>query len=69
LINCYAGVGKNPLFWDNPEEFNPDRYKLKNEGEGIWMPFGTGPRACIGKHMALLDCRHVVARLLKKYNI
>jgi cytochrome P450 len=69
LINCYAGVGKNPLFWDNAEEFNPERYKEKSATMGIWMPFGTGPRACIGKHMALLDSRLAVARILQKYRI
>src|SRR5690606_29045352 len=45
-------------FWENPEEFVPERFlgeNRKNINSRIYMPFGGGPRACIGNHFAMLE--------------
>ncbi|HTI72945.1 MAG TPA: cytochrome P450 [Candidatus Limnocylindria bacterium] len=45
-------------FWENPRRFNPDRFaggsKAATE-KSIYMPFGAGPRSCIGNHFALQE--------------
>ncbi|KAI8646173.1 cytochrome P450 [Parasitella parasitica] len=57
-------------YWDNPEEFNPDRFDKKSTNyrkDAIWMPFGYGPRTCIGQNFSLSEQRVVQAMMLKRY--
>lgn len=46
---------RDPRFWDEPWKFDPDRF-LPGRGEDrpklAYVPFGAGPRACIGKVFA-----------------
>ena len=49
-------VHNDPTYWENPQEFNPDRFIGEN-GELLrhnshFMPFGVGPRACLGENLA-----------------
>lgn len=52
LINA-IGMHYDPKYFPNPERFNPDRFMPENE-ENIqpytFLPFGDGPRICIGKY-------------------
>lgn len=47
-----TGMHYNPLYFPDPNKFNPDRFMPEN-AENIYpysyMPFGGGPRFCIGK--------------------
>lgn len=42
---------RSERYWDNPEEFNPDR----SFSGKAYLPFGAGPRACLGMGVALLE--------------
>ena len=48
----YYVIHHNPEFWPEPETFKPERF-LKENAHNIkpfsWLPFGSGPRQCIGK--------------------
>ena len=48
----YHVVHHNPEYWPEPEVFNPERF-LNEEANNIkpftWLPFGSGPRQCIGR--------------------
>ena len=59
-------------YWDNAEEFRPERFMPGNK-ESIdpftYMPFGQGPRNCVGMRFALLEIKLVLARLLKEFRI
>lgn len=42
----------DPLYWDEPKEFRPDRFHPDNVAKikkHVYLPFGEGPRACIGE--------------------
>ncbi|KAI9484646.1 cytochrome P450 [Zychaea mexicana] len=65
-------------YWPNPNEFNPDRFSGKHGDGGIdtdsnvnnnnlYIPFGYGPRACIGMNFSLAEQRVVQAMMLRKY--
>ncbi|CEI87192.1 hypothetical protein RMCBS344292_01611 [Rhizopus microsporus] len=57
-------------YWDLPEVFNPDRFNTDNPSyreKAIWMPFGYGPRTCIGLNFSMYEQRVLMAMFLKKY--
>lgn len=57
---------RHPDFWDNPEGFDPDRFsKERSQGRHLYsfIPFGIGPRACLGWPFAQLQLRLVLATL------
>ncbi|KAI9206912.1 cytochrome P450 [Polychytrium aggregatum] len=58
---------RNPKYWENPEEFNPDRW-IKPHYPGSYLPFGDGPMNCIGQKMANIETRIFVIRALQRYN-
>lgn len=57
-------------YWDLPEVFNPDRFNTDNPSyreKATWMPFGYGPRTCIGLNFSMYEQRVLMAMFLKKY--
>jgi cytochrome P450 len=66
--------GRLPELWDDPLEFRPDRFEEPNERQqaaidGGWMPFGKGPRACIGFALAQMELMLVLARLAQRVDL
>jgi len=63
LISPYL-VHRDPDLWPDPLRFEPDRFLPARRDEirpGAYLPFGLGPRSCIGERVALALCRRVVA--------
>lgn len=61
-------------FWEQPGEFEPERFAQEGATGGAhhpyaWIPFGGGPRVCIGTRFALMEMQLFVARLLQRYRI
>ena len=65
-------IQHDPQYFPNPEKFDPERFCDKNK-ENIkpytYMPFGVGPRVCIGNRFALLETKSVLFYLLDKFEI
>lgn len=62
----------NPNNWEDPEEFNPDRFIEDNEklsGSYSWIAFGNGARQCIGMNFALIQERVFLCMLREYYFI
>jgi cytochrome P450 len=57
VVGVYA-LQRDPELWDAPNRFDPDRFTAeRSHGRNRWqfLPFGGGPRACIGDHFAMLE--------------
>ena len=60
---------RDPAYWENPDHFEPERFAHGRKQEPFsYVPFGGGPRSCIGSAFGLAEARLVLARLLKTYN-
>jgi cytochrome P450 len=61
-------IHRDPRWFPEPEAFRPERF-LRDEPaqpRSAWMPFGVGPRVCIGQHFAMLEMTLVAALLLQR---
>ena len=61
----------DPILWEDPETFNPDRFKsekIKNLHKYAYFPFGGGPRTCIGKPFAILEMKIILAKIYQNHN-
>ncbi|XP_013140392.1 PREDICTED: cytochrome P450 6B5-like isoform X2 [Papilio polytes] len=71
LINS-MGIHYDPKHYPNPEKFDPDRFSTENEKNRhscAYLPFGTGPRNCIGMRFAKVQSRVCVAKFLSKFRV
>jgi cytochrome P450 len=58
--------------WDNPLAFNPDRFNpADHAARDRWqyLPFGGGPRSCIGDHFAMMEATLGLATLVRQAEI
>ncbi len=65
------GVHHSPQYWPNPESFDPERFSKPNEKlhkPFTHLPFGAGPRGCIGGNYATLQILLILSVLLRKYD-
>ncbi|EFA83283.1 hypothetical protein PPL_04073 [Heterostelium album PN500] len=57
----------NKEIYENPEEFNPERYMVEDHKQE-WMPFSLGPRNCVGMNLGLDKVYVGAANLLLNYH-
>lgn len=72
VVVSIAGVQRSPRCWDAPEQFAPDRF-LPEPSAGrhrfAYLPFGGGPRLCIGNTFALQEAPLVLAAMYQRYHL
>lgn len=59
-------------YWDDPEQFDPERWsdeRSEDRHRFAFFPFGGGPRHCIGKHLALLEAKLIIATIASDYRL
>uniref|UniRef100_A0A452TXS3 Cytochrome P450 3A n=1 Tax=Ursus maritimus TaxID=29073 RepID=A0A452TXS3_URSMA len=57
--------------WPEPEEFRPERFSKKNKDSinpYIYLPFGTGPRNCLGMRFAIMNMKLALVRVLQNFS-
>lgn len=65
------GAHHSPQYWDSPESFDQERFskaREKNHMPFAHLPFGAGPRGCIGGNYAMLQMLMILGALLRKYD-
>ena len=66
------GLQMDPKYWPEPEKFDPDRFS-EEQKEGrhkfTFIPFGEGPRICVGMRMSNLMIKIAITTILKDYSL
>ncbi|XP_064612535.1 cytochrome P450 3A11-like [Liolophura sinensis] len=63
-------IHHDPGYWTDPEVFDPERFTPENKEKHHplqWIPFGYGPRNCIGMRLALFEMKVIIVQLLQRY--
>jgi cytochrome P450 len=70
LLISIFNIQRHPDFWPEPERFNPNRWLEPGEQHRLaYMPFGAGPRKCIGNNLALMEGQLILASVLQHYEL
>lgn len=69
IISQYA-LHRDPSLWTAPDRFDPERFLGGAPGRQhkfAFLPFGAGPRICIGRGVAMMELKLILALLLRRF--
>uniref|UniRef100_A0A1B6EZI3 Cytochrome P450 n=2 Tax=Cuerna arida TaxID=1464854 RepID=A0A1B6EZI3_9HEMI len=69
LIPVFA-LQHDPLYFPDPDKFDPERFSPENKSkivQGTYLPFGDGPRICIGLRFAMMEMKFAFCKILPKF--
>uniref|UniRef100_A0A3Q1I3U7 Thromboxane-A synthase n=1 Tax=Acanthochromis polyacanthus TaxID=80966 RepID=A0A3Q1I3U7_9TELE len=62
----------DPEYWPEPEKFIPERFTAEAKASRhpfVYLPFGAGPRNCVGMRLAQLEIKMALVRLFRRFSI
>jgi cytochrome P450 len=68
VLICPYTLHRHPDFWAAPERFDPDRFdpdRTSNRPRYAYIPFGAGPRFCVGNHLGMMEATLVTAMVVR----
>ena len=74
-MNCWIpifAIHRDEKFYPDPEKFDPERFNEENKATinpSVYLPFGAGPRNCIGSRFALLEGKLLLYYVLKNFEV
>lgn len=72
IIIPVFGLHRDEKYWDDAKVFDPDRFsesRKQSIDKMTFIPFGEGPRMCVGMRMALLQMKSSLATLIRSYKL
>ncbi|PWE32540.1 cytochrome P450 [Maritimibacter sp. 55A14] len=67
MLPIYA-LHRNHLLWDDPDRFDPDRFAPGTKHDRFaYLPFGAGPRICIGANFAIMEAVIILSTLISRF--
>jgi cytochrome P450 len=63
---------RHPGLWPDPLRFDPDRFapeRAEGRPKHAYLPFGAGPRICIGNHFALMEAKIILATVIQRHAV
>ncbi|WP_206524678.1 cytochrome P450 [Devosia sp. 1566] len=70
FLPLYA-LHRHAMLWENPNVFNPDRFlpeQVKARDRYAYLPFGAGPRVCVGANFAMMQAQIILGTLLSRFH-
>jgi cytochrome P450 len=70
-VSPYA-IHRDPRYWDAPDEFRPTRFDPTRGARShrlSYLPFGAGPRTCIGAQLAIAETTSIVAGIAQRFRL
>jgi cytochrome P450 len=70
ILLCPYATHRHPDIWTIPEAFHPERFEpeaIAARPRHSYLPFGTGPRMCIGRHLAMMEMQLILAMVAQRY--
>lgn len=71
FVNIY-GMHRSPKYFADPARFDPSRFAPARDAtipKGVYLPFGAGPRTCIGSQFAMLEAKLALATLVRSVRL
>jgi cytochrome P450 len=68
VLICPYTLHRHPAFWDDPTRFDPDRFdpgRSDSRPRYAFIPFGAGPRFCVGNHLGMMEATFVTAMIAR----
>ncbi len=65
-------IHRHRLLWDNPEKFDPERFspeRSQGRHRFAYIPFGGGPRVCIGMALAMAEAQLILATMAQRFRL
>jgi cytochrome P450 len=72
VVVCPYTLHRHPAFWPEPDRFDPDRFasdRVNDRPRYAHIPFGAGPRFCVGSHLGLMEATFVLAMLARELRL
>ncbi|MEU7571972.1 MULTISPECIES: cytochrome P450 [unclassified Micromonospora] len=72
VLICPYTLHRHRAFWDRPEEFDPERFdpvRSTDRPRYAYIPFGAGPRFCVGNHLGLMEAAFVLSMLVRELRL
>jgi cytochrome P450 len=76
FILYVRGINNNPLYWEEPEKFNPERFydpqEIENQEKhpkSSFTMFGGGPRMCLGRKIAVIELKTLLTLIYRKFDV
>ncbi|NHA69050.1 cytochrome P450 [Phycicoccus flavus] len=71
VVICPYALHRDPRFWPAPEQFRPDRFMgvFPAAARYAYLPFGAGPRSCVGRTLGLVEAVVALARLYRTLDL
>lgn len=72
IIKNLCGLSSDPSLYPDPEVFNPDRFsedERKRRHKAHYMPFGEGPRMCMGWRFGMTQVKAAVVTIIRDFHV
>ncbi len=69
---CIYAIHRHRDFWERPEEFDPERFSEQRSAgrhKFAYIPFGAGPRQCIGNSFGLMEASLIIANVAQHFDL
>ena len=65
---------RHPLYWDEPENFKPERWLSTDQNSRkfrpfSYLPFSAGSRGCIGQRFAMWEAKYILASIIREFDM